>query len=53
LVRERAGEQQQTNGEERADAPDRLEVCQVHEKDLAHREHQDSKATEPDRALAP
>jgi hypothetical protein len=42
-----AGEEQQSDGEERAHAPDRLEMREVDEEQLSDRERQDSEAGEP------
>src|SRR5215831_5987356 len=50
LVGKCTGEEQQADGEERAHAPDRLEVRQVDEEDLADREHQNAQAAETQRA---
>src|SRR5215469_15509292 len=49
LVGKGACEQQEPEGEERPDAPDRLELREVDQEHLAHREGEDAEPTEPQR----
>src|SRR6476660_3116799 len=53
LVGERTGEQHETNREERADTPHRLEVCEIDEEDLPDSECEKAEPREPDCSLSP